>query len=497
MLQVLLCFLTGFTLTVVMWSSSWLVGKAEVTMSVGPLRPPVTGTVGLWVGLRHVNLTYITANLSLNEIVTWNSRMDLVRAHRAALRDGWPWALLSVTAELGGEGSEWRGCLSDGIRQAGLVTFCLLLASMYVWMVWVMLFTVAPELTARPLMLTGLLMALASLVYVISIGVHVPPEFTVGGAVMHLHLGFAWWLTTAIGAVLTLAGAGLLLYNARRPGQLTTFFEIDFGLTSHRSFHPAWSHEPVFAYKQVETYSQYPTSIVRTEDDSTKNSQDSDPGKDGKNYENYKDVDKEKCEEIPHDKMEGDLIQDENLDHNQTHCAPKVQYILETETSHLSNTSLSSQKQLLPHTNSSLTLSCGTLAHYQEHTPLVVEPTTLRRRSPEQTVEQESKQQAAPSGTTGSEPSLSTSATDPSSEEAPPQSPEETTPLKPSVFVRSCRKSLRWSISKAHSKLYPRMSARLTSNSRSRSLAKLMSEQDWHLNTDRVSKEAFLSSTQL
>ncbi|XP_071525986.1 uncharacterized protein [Panulirus ornatus] len=464
-----------------MGSSTWLVGETKVTVSVGPLRPPVTGTVGVWVGLWHVNLTYVTANLSLNERVTWDSRMDLVRAHRTALEDGWPWALLGITAELGGEGSGWRGCLSDGIRQAGLVSSCFLVASSYVWAVWVVLFTVAPELTARPLMVTGLLMALSALAYVILLGIHVPPQFVLCGSPMHLHLGIAWWLTTVTGVVLTVAGAGLLLYNTMRPGHLSTFFEIDFGLVSHRSFHPTWNREPLFAYKHGETYSQYSPfvlcagSVMR----------DSEPGEDGKNDENSKGTRGENCEKN-RGREENDN-REENDAQSCTGSPPKIQYFLESETSRVTDTSLTSQ---LPRFKSTLTLSCGTLAHDQEHTVLKTETSTVRRRSPEQ-IEQQNKQQTSVPETSEPEISLSSSSTNSSREVVPEQGlGTASSPSKPIVFIRSCRKSLKWSISRAHSKLYHSVPARLTLTSqKSRSLTNLMSEEDWHQDTEEVPKK--------
>lgn len=257
----LLCLGTGFLLTVVYGSSSWLVGEAAVNVSVGPLKPPVPGRLGVWAGLWHVNLTYDTDTIALNERVDWVTREELVQAHKKALREGWPWALVSLTAELGGEGMEWRGQLGDGIMAAGLGASALLMAAMAVWCVWVLLFTVSPQLAARPLIFTGVIMTTCSFVYVVIVNFRVPHTLMVAGTKMELHLGIAWWMSTGLGICLTLVGVGLLLYDMCRPGQLATNFELDFGSPHHRLNSPSWGClGPLHAFTEDDdsVYSQYP-----------------------------------------------------------------------------------------------------------------------------------------------------------------------------------------------------------------------------------------------
>lgn len=259
--QVLLCLGTGFLLTVVYGSSSWLVGEAAVNVSVGPLKPPVPGRLGVWAGLWHVNLTYDTDTIDLNERVDWVTREDLVETHKKALREGWPWALVSLTAELGGEGMDWHGQLGDGIMSAGLGASALLMAAMAVWCVWVLLFTVSPQLAARPVVFTGVIMITCSFVYVVTVNYRVPHTLMVAGTKMELHLGVAWWMSAALGICLTLVGVGLLLYDMCHPGQLATNFELDFGSPLHRLNSSSWGClGPLHAFtiNDDDVYSQYP-----------------------------------------------------------------------------------------------------------------------------------------------------------------------------------------------------------------------------------------------
>lgn len=257
----MLCLGTGFLLTVVYGSSSWLVGEAAVNVSVGPLKPAVPGRLGMWTGLWHVNLTYDTDTIALNERVDWVTRKDLVQTHKKALHEGWPWALVSLTAELGGEGMVWRGQLGDGIMAAGLGASVLLMAAMAVWCVWVLLFTVSPQLAARPLIFTGVIMITCSFVYVIIVNFRVPHTVMVAGTKMELHLGIAWWMSAGLGICLTLVGVGLLLYDMCRPGQLATNFEVDFGSPHHRLNNSSWGClGPLHAFTKDDdnVYSQYP-----------------------------------------------------------------------------------------------------------------------------------------------------------------------------------------------------------------------------------------------
>ncbi|XP_027221340.2 dual oxidase maturation factor 1 [Penaeus vannamei] len=235
-LVMVLSLLSGFFMTCAFHSSSWLVGEVEVEASNGPAQPPTRGSLGLWAGLWHANLTYESSSLSLNEQVTWTKRQDMIQARRLALEKGWLWPLVSLVSELSGEGRAWRGDLGDGMRYAGTFSGCVMVASMYMWVVCVVLLSIAPELTARSLMLMGCLQAVASFGYVLLLWIHVPNSITVSGSKMHLHLGWAWWSVCVMGVLLVTFGVALLLYDFRYPKQLYTIFELYADTPYHRLF---------------------------------------------------------------------------------------------------------------------------------------------------------------------------------------------------------------------------------------------------------------------
>lgn len=467
---VLLCFLSGFILTVVFGSSWWLVGRTETTMIVGPLRPPITGTLGMLAGLSHVNLTYITDNFTLNERVTWTTRPDLVQAHRTALREGWPWGLLSLTAELGGEGMAWRGTLGDGLKEAGLISSCLLLAAMYVWAVWVILFIIAPEMTACPLMLTGMLMAFSSLTYVICVRSHIPSKLMVGGKEMELHFGLSWWLTAIMGLVLTVVGCGLFLYDAKYPGYLSMHFEIDFGRESSRSFPQNWRRsQPLLAYScEEEIFNQtYPRCRAYG------NHQNSVP-----THDKYKNENIEGKSFYQHTQNEITLPHESTscTDSSQTESTPKIKYILENET------------RVLPEPLPVLIRS-STLAQHQEHTTLTSNPDTLRRRSPESTEQHMlPSQPATPLGVSCNPGTLPQPSTAPPSTCLGSYNPSTShrthgtsASPRPTFLIRSFRKSAKKLVSRDNSKLFQKASTRVTvvpSKKPKRSLSKMFYEHD-------------------
>lgn len=366
--QVLLCLGTGFLLTVVYGSSSWLVGEAAVNVSVGPVTPPLPGKLGMWAGLWHVNLTYDTETLALNERVDWVTRKDLVEAHKKALREGWPLALVSLTAEFGGEGMDWRGLLGDGIMTAGMGSSALLVAAMGVWGVWVLLFTVSPQLAAPPLMFSGAIMTTCSLVYVIIVDLKVPHMLIVAGTKMELHLGYAWWICAVLGLCLTIVGIGLLLYDYYQPGKLATIFELDFGSPLHRLHHSSWSGpKAVHASKEAdEPYSQYP----RTRLSSCFN-------------DFYVLSDDEETSRPPENKKS-------------EHTIPKWKRIRNAPDCFSTPHPKSNEKRLLSEAPQTLgedditpSLDLTTLGEEHSHTAFSPPPDTLRRRSPEQPLEQE------------------------------------------------------------------------------------------------------------
>ena len=377
-LQVLLCFVTGFLLMVVYGSSSWLVGKAEVNMSVGPQKPPVQGVLGVWAGLWHVNLTYETDAFTINERVDWTTRMDLVAAHKKSLSHGWPWALVSLTAELGGEGTVWRGQLGDGLRVAGLAGSTLLVAAMTVCAVWVLLFTVSPQVTARPIMLSGAIMVACSVVYVVCVSVHIPYILPVAGTKMELHLGYAWWATAALGFCLIVVGLGLLLYNKLRPGQLATVFEVDFGSPNHHLHQHTWKYsDAIFAFSEVEeTYSQgyaWPHVPAHFEDTYT-----------------FVDKDKvahrKKTKKSAHHASERQQESQTVADHQHIPCTKS------SKKGSLSETQMTPDRQddVECEEDVAAIMSVSTLEEGQDHTSFSPPPPTLRRRSPEQAQEHQS-----------------------------------------------------------------------------------------------------------
>lgn len=259
-LVVFLCILTGLGLISAYVSSSWLIGETEIKMPVGPKRPPIKSLVGMWVGLWHANLTYITPELYLNHMITWADRSGMSTFHKTALEKGWPLALVSLTAEISGESLAWRGLLGDGIYFAGSMASYPLIAAIYSWAVWVLIFFVAPELTCQPLIVTGILMALSALAY-IGCGVYYfPAKFIIGGTLIKLKLGWAWWLIGSMSIILTIVGGILLIYDRMYPGRVAAMFKVDFYCQSDCILQAA---EILSAFEaSTETYSEiYPLSL--------------------------------------------------------------------------------------------------------------------------------------------------------------------------------------------------------------------------------------------
>ncbi|KAK7078508.1 hypothetical protein SK128_022824 [Halocaridina rubra] len=257
---VILCYLCGLGIFCSYFSSSWLTGQSTVETSLGPRKPPVKGTVGVMVGLWQANLTLTTSEKSYNYMISWSSRKDMLEIHKSSLKKGWPFPLLSLTAELSGETKAWNGALGDGLVYAGAMASHVLVAAMFTWVVWIVILLEAPELTSYPLILTSILMAFSALAYIGWSAYYIPSKFILGGRYMMLKFGWAWWVIAILSILLTIAGIIILIYDYFYPGKLAAQFRVDF---YSQSVHVVQATELLHAYENAnESFSSiYPLSL--------------------------------------------------------------------------------------------------------------------------------------------------------------------------------------------------------------------------------------------
>ncbi|XP_066985020.1 uncharacterized protein [Macrobrachium rosenbergii] len=259
-LVVILCLLTGLGTTCAYVSSSWVTGETEVKVPITPKGHPMKSLVGFWVGLWHAKITHITDDNHTTHYVTWISRAELVGIHKTALKEGWPLPLVSLTAEISGEGLAWRGVLGNAVIHAGSMTSYILIAAMYSWAVWVVILMICPELSCWPLIITGTLTAISSLHY-LGCAVYYFPEYVlVEGMMTKLRFGWAWWLMGCISVILAIVGVVLTMYDHMYPGKLGAMFILDFYTESDAL---SGAPELLYAYDSVvEKHSHlYPLSV--------------------------------------------------------------------------------------------------------------------------------------------------------------------------------------------------------------------------------------------
>ncbi|XP_064099428.1 uncharacterized protein LOC135210464 [Macrobrachium nipponense] len=257
---VILCLLTGLGTTCAYVSSSWATGETEVKVPISPKGRPIKSLVGFWVGLWHAKITHITDNNHTTHYVTWVSRAELVGIHKTALKEGWPLPLVSLTAEISGEGLAWRGVLGDAVMHAGSMTSYILIAALYSWAVWVVILMICPELSCWPLIITGTLTAISSLHY-LGCAVYYFPEYVlVEGRMTKLRFGWAWWLMGCISVILAVVGVVLTIYDHMYPGKLGAMFILDFYTKSDAL---SGAPELLYAYDSVaEKHAHiYPLSV--------------------------------------------------------------------------------------------------------------------------------------------------------------------------------------------------------------------------------------------
>ncbi|XP_068245542.1 uncharacterized protein [Palaemon carinicauda] len=259
-LVVILCLLSGLGTSCAYVSSSWVTGETEVKMPISPKGHPVKSLVGFWVGLWHAKLTFIYDDAHITHYVYWFSRTELMGIHTRALKEGWPLALVSLTAEISGEGRAWRGVFGNAVAHAGSMTSYILIAALYSWAVWVVILIACPELSCRPLIITGILTAISSVTYLGCALYNFPEYVLVDRKIIKLRLGWAWWVMGCMSVILAIVSVVLTLYDHMYPGKLGAMFKLDFYTKSDAL---SGAPELLYAYESAgETYSHmYPISV--------------------------------------------------------------------------------------------------------------------------------------------------------------------------------------------------------------------------------------------
>jgi len=225
---------TGLALITGLLTTSWLVGEVEGHMTIGPLNPRCNVRVGMWVGLSNINITLETRKIYLNERVSIHNNLLLKEQQQRAMLAGWPWPILLLIENLTGEGRNWSGTLGFALNRAGRSVNAVLYLSSFLWLVWMICFTIAAHLACKPLILSGILELLSAGVYAIQVYVYIVPYVMIDGNKLSFSLGWSWWLTLILGLFHILCGIILFAYEHFKPGKLSTIFEVDFGLPTHR-----------------------------------------------------------------------------------------------------------------------------------------------------------------------------------------------------------------------------------------------------------------------
>lgn len=225
---------TTFVLIEAFLVPHWYVGHTKLTCSYCIYKPhlKVKGSLGLYIGLDHFNITFISedhANVYFNDefSLTYGGRRGLEQDYRLlAIQKGLPNPVITVAEYLDQRGGafQWGASFSA----AGYFTSVTLCFAMTTHSVSVVLLVLIPSHGLRVTGITGLIMMIATLIYATLLPSTTLPIF-IEGVPLQLAMGRCFISVFVVGLLNSLiALSTLILRNFELGVTLSTFLELNF-----------------------------------------------------------------------------------------------------------------------------------------------------------------------------------------------------------------------------------------------------------------------------
>ncbi|KAH9516001.1 hypothetical protein DERF_006766 [Dermatophagoides farinae] len=220
--------------------SNWHVAKGSIA---GPYRAfskeKIYANVGVYIGLDSVNITLKALpihqqheEINYNERFYWIGANQMKHEFQRALAKGLPFPILTISEYLSqdGEGFNW----GRHYRLAGYYTSISLWLAFASWILMNILLCAVPRYGAYTMQLTGLLMLLSNLLYVMMIPSK-PLRIPFEGSTLIFTYGWCFWLVFAAGLTACFIGATVSIVDILFPNKFSTILEVDYD-TPYRYF---------------------------------------------------------------------------------------------------------------------------------------------------------------------------------------------------------------------------------------------------------------------
>ncbi|CAH1170058.1 unnamed protein product [Phaedon cochleariae] len=229
---VTLSLFIGATILITVYGSAWHVSKTPAVITYRAFsKEKVIADIGVYVGLKHVNITLQASNsnwttdIDFNERFLWIDSHQMGNSFKEALIRGLPFPILTIAEyfTVGQEGLAWGG----QYRAAGYFAIIMLWTSFAIWMLMNLMLIVVPRYGALLMTLCGFLL-LSTVCGYFGMLPETPLVIHVEGAVLNFEFGWCYWLVLIAGGICLLAGVIITAVEIINPHSFMTILEVDY-----------------------------------------------------------------------------------------------------------------------------------------------------------------------------------------------------------------------------------------------------------------------------
>ncbi|XP_044270590.1 dual oxidase maturation factor 1 [Tribolium madens] len=230
---VTLSLFVGATILVTLFGSAWHVATASIISTYRAFSTEkVSSNIGVYVGLRHVNITLQasgnhnwTSDIDFNEQFLWINSDQMGDSFREAMIRGLPFPILTVAEyfTMGQEGLSWGG----QYRAAGYYAIIMLWTSFSVWILMNLMLIVVPRYGAVLMTTCGFLLLATACGY-FGLLPETPLVVHIEGSTLHFSFGWCYWLVLIAGSICLLAGVIITVLEIIFPHSFSTILEVDY-----------------------------------------------------------------------------------------------------------------------------------------------------------------------------------------------------------------------------------------------------------------------------
>ncbi|XP_018563306.1 dual oxidase maturation factor 1 isoform X2 [Anoplophora glabripennis] len=229
---VTLSLFVGATILISIFGSAWHVANAHVNGTYRAFsKEKVLADIGVYVGLKHVNITLQassnnwTTDIDFNERFLWLDSYQMGNSFKTALVRGLPFPILTVAEyfTLGQEGLAWGG----QYRAAGYFAIIMLWTSFVVWILMNLMLIAVPRYGAVLMTTCGFLL-LSTVCGYFGMLPESPLVIYLEGSILNFRFGWCYWLVLIAGGVCLLAGVIITTVEIIYPHSFSTILEVDY-----------------------------------------------------------------------------------------------------------------------------------------------------------------------------------------------------------------------------------------------------------------------------